>query len=315
MRLRNRTIGPAFYLFEQLPTEIRHMIWRFSLEPRLVELSCVSTYAEDSQEGGSVNREPDESSPEAVARASLRRDRMEAARLRVKATRVRARRPWLTPREDFQEWWEKCLIRYRTKCRISLPAALSTCHDSRNAVLPLYPLCFASETHPPSTRFNLSLDTLYLSNELVHGSGNTAHKLLNSLSHTETAQLANLALFDSLDNAQGEDFWTKLGAQVDKLVGLKRTLLVRDVCTPLIESCYEGDDAEEEEEEEEELENMFYFIQKRCCAPHSTITLTAEYPQELLQHLPLEIGDQCVNTEKAYRYISQKWIAEKTESV
>jgi hypothetical protein len=47
-----------------------------------------------------------------------------------------------------------------------LPSALSACRESRNAMLPFYPLCFGSVWYPPVIRFNLSLDTLFITDPL-----------------------------------------------------------------------------------------------------------------------------------------------------
>lgn len=44
------------------------------------------------------------------------------------------------------------------------PVALGLCRESRNAVLPYYPLCFGTIFHPAKTRFNFDLDTLYMDN-------------------------------------------------------------------------------------------------------------------------------------------------------
>ncbi|KAF8861041.1 hypothetical protein BDZ45DRAFT_740640 [Acephala macrosclerotiorum] len=43
MQLRNRVIGPGgtFYAFKRLPLEIQDIIWRFSLQPRVVEVEYV----------------------------------------------------------------------------------------------------------------------------------------------------------------------------------------------------------------------------------------------------------------------------------
>jgi hypothetical protein len=46
------------------------------------------------------------------------------------------------------------------------PPALRVCQGSRNAVIDLYPRCFGAFYRPPRTRFNLALDTLYLSEEV-----------------------------------------------------------------------------------------------------------------------------------------------------
>lgn len=44
----------------------------------------------------------------------------------------------------------------------ALPVAFGVCRDSRRAVLPDYPLCFASSTRRAQIRFNFDIDTLHV---------------------------------------------------------------------------------------------------------------------------------------------------------
>ncbi|KUJ10516.1 uncharacterized protein LY89DRAFT_263277 [Mollisia scopiformis] len=56
MQLRNRLVGAgqAFHQFKRLPTEIRCMIWKFSLQPRVVEIATDIQVVEDTPYPGDV---------------------------------------------------------------------------------------------------------------------------------------------------------------------------------------------------------------------------------------------------------------------
>ncbi|EPE28094.1 hypothetical protein GLAREA_04885 [Glarea lozoyensis ATCC 20868] len=71
------------------------------------------------------------------------------------------------------------------RSRTSLPVALSACKESRNATLPSYPLCFGSVWYPPTIRFNLSLDTLFIAQpgDLSKLFGIMRDKELDSIRH------------------------------------------------------------------------------------------------------------------------------------
>ncbi len=47
---------------------------------------------------------------------------------------------------------------------VAHPIALEVCHESRNAVINNYPLCFGSIFHPAKIRFNFATDVLYVDN-------------------------------------------------------------------------------------------------------------------------------------------------------
>jgi hypothetical protein len=89
----------TFTLFPKLPTEIRSIIWKLTIEPRVVEMKF------DDEKGF-----------------------------------------------------------YST---IDYPVALEVCRDSRQAVIPSYSLCFGSSFYRAHTRFNFSLDTVYLDSSFL----------------------------------------------------------------------------------------------------------------------------------------------------
>jgi hypothetical protein len=72
--------------------------------------------------------------------------------------------------------------------RIAVPAALQVCRESRNFALPFYPLCFGSLWHFPTTRFNLSLDILYITNSV------TLPHLFGIMNKTELSSLRHIAV-------------------------------------------------------------------------------------------------------------------------
>lgn len=55
MQLRNRSIGigRTFYLFRRLAIELQYAIWKFALEPRIVELKWGWINEDDAHEEGS----------------------------------------------------------------------------------------------------------------------------------------------------------------------------------------------------------------------------------------------------------------------
>lgn len=137
--------------------------------------------------------------------------------------------------------------------RATLPTALQTCRDSRDAVLPFYPLCFASRTHEPKTRFNLSIDTLYLHcrfdwYEVPAGSELSPAKkrifaFLESLTPIETTKLANIAI--SADSGYGVEaadwygrkYWASLGELMGLFTGLENIFTVHDIADLLDMLC------------------------------------------------------------------------------
>ncbi|KUJ14055.1 uncharacterized protein LY89DRAFT_737053 [Mollisia scopiformis] len=118
MQLQSRVIGPGetFHLFKHLPTELRYMIWQFSLHPRVVDMEVVDTYDEDM----SGIEQPDDGSAEAQNRMSLRHERIETRR-----SQEFRRWVYYYDNEDFP-----LLIRYQAHAHTLLPTALYACRDS-----------------------------------------------------------------------------------------------------------------------------------------------------------------------------------------
>lgn len=75
-----------------------------------------------------------------------------------------------------------------------LPTAFRVCNESRSAVIPFYPLCFASRTARASTHFNFELDTLYIgdiTSELLF-------RFFDGMSLNERQTLRRLSLCETL---------------------------------------------------------------------------------------------------------------------
>lgn len=103
-----------------------------------------------------------------------------------------------------------------------IPTALQVSKDSRNAVLPFYPLCFSASTHGPRIRFNLSLDTLYVDNMITQ----YGLDLFKNFNATELSKLEKLAVMEMYGH-DGQGFavwdanWAALGIEINRLVGIK----------------------------------------------------------------------------------------------
>jgi len=78
---------------------------------------------------------------------------------------------------------------------VQTPVALRLCNDSRNAVRSLYPLCFGSVLHEPTTVFNFSLDILFFDWTLQ----SRVSQRLASMTEHEFSHLRSIA-FDHLIN-------------------------------------------------------------------------------------------------------------------
>lgn len=90
--------------------------------------------------------------------------------------------------------------------RIWTPAALRVCHDSRDAVQSLYPVCFGNVMFERRTVFNFSLDTLYLDTEFqVH-----IFPLLASMTPLELSKLQYLAVAADIDELDRIDQYVDL---------------------------------------------------------------------------------------------------------
>lgn len=220
MRLRIRTIGASetFHPFKRLPTELRCMIWRFSIQPRVVEVLEKETLEEDINTH--TNGVPNDSSVDDVDRLSLRYKRQ----VYWEAVRSGERLE-----DETSEAENNLLARYFSFANTMLPPALYVCHESRDTLLPLYPYCFASETHPAGVRFNLAVDTLYVDIGLEENLVN----FMASFGPMELSKLRNFAIADDLGYGNENEFWQRVGSFVDKLTDLKNVPLVRDVANCL----------------------------------------------------------------------------------
>jgi hypothetical protein len=124
--------------------------------------------------------------------------------------------------EDRTKQNRKDNIRYYA----TLPTAFYVCLDARNAVIPLYPKCFASKLYGPRVRFNLALDTLYL-DDLTDP--DECKDFLENLSGVEAGRLENLAFTDMPglpdDDDESYEIWENLDSWLmEKLPGLKTIL-------------------------------------------------------------------------------------------
>ncbi|KAF8855229.1 hypothetical protein BDZ45DRAFT_510100 [Acephala macrosclerotiorum] len=219
MKLRNRAIGVGgtFYPFKRLPIELRHMIWRFSLEPRVVEARWKSTKtANDSILDQNDMRVRFEETNDDPADASL------------------------GPADE---------VRYYSPA--ALPTAFRVCRDSRNAVDSLYPLCFSSKTHGPGIKFNLSLDILYLDGcfdqrvyrtnhqQLFMPSDLRIYGFLESLSPVEVTNLQNIAVSDAAgfsmlrNDTKTYKYWNQLEVLLQRLTGPRNILTVHEIAETL----------------------------------------------------------------------------------
>ncbi|CZR57173.1 uncharacterized protein PAC_07062 [Phialocephala subalpina] len=120
---------------------------------------------------------------------------------------------------------------------------------SGSAALPFYPLCFASKTQEPKTRFNLSIDTLYFDGcfeDLVGADphiysrpGKCLFSFLEYISPVEMDGFKNITIADSAGlyidryDLSGYEYWKKLGDFVGKCTGLKNILTVHEVSRAL----------------------------------------------------------------------------------
>ncbi|KUJ15140.1 uncharacterized protein LY89DRAFT_750399 [Mollisia scopiformis] len=118
----------TFTYFPRLAIELRQMIWKLTLQPRVVELEFGNIGFED--------QDSLDSSFESYGGENDEDDRVE-----------------LNSRKGF----------YTTTRN---PIVMEVSRDSRNAVLHLYPKCFGSLWYPKCTRFNMAIDTLYIGSGL-----------------------------------------------------------------------------------------------------------------------------------------------------
>jgi hypothetical protein len=108
------------------------------------------------------------------------------------------------------------------------PVALTVCQESRKALLPHYALCFGTIFHPPKTRFNFSLDTLYLDNSFEE---DVPH-LFGAMGERELKGLRYVALdsyFNGSDNNGEFEFVVHLRRAMRCLKSLRELQIVFDV--------------------------------------------------------------------------------------
>jgi len=143
------------------------------------------------------------------------------------------------PLEIRQEIWRLCLeprvvdIRWYNfgfASTTELPAVLTLCKESREAVLWLYPLSFGSLVYPPRTRFNFRLDTLYLGRELQ----DELDHFFGTLKEQELKTIRFLAINSDLMHWRrevlGDDTLDVIGRPLKHLTALKECIFVHDVC-------------------------------------------------------------------------------------
>lgn len=122
-----------------------------------------------------------------------------------------------------------------------LPAALIVCHDSRDFVLPFYPICFASKTSDPQVRFNFSLDTLYFArdDDRVTTGMKELIELMCYMNPVERPRLERLALpsylsFEVSSSLTLDMHWDTVGeCFLDEFTALKEMQIVTDASISL----------------------------------------------------------------------------------
>lgn len=224
----------TFQPFYRLPTEIQDMIWRASLEARVVRLVEITSQDQGFAGNGCINEEDCESW-ESVKRL-LTREKTEARYIALWTDDND--QPLPEPRTmyertirygvnqlDHDRFGDLLCTRWRTPTNTPLPTAFYVCRSSRQALLPLYPLCFASITHPPSTRFNLSLDILCL----PHMRAPQATRLFTSLRQVEVPQLKFLAIDEAWLKFAVEEYPEELKDLLSSLIGIQRLFVFRNV--------------------------------------------------------------------------------------
>jgi len=170
-----------FPQFSKLPTEIRYKIWHLTLKPQIVEIRYYSPQDTTDADydcwqdlSGSVSR--------ALAGSG----------------------------EGLGGYLPSWEVRFFSTA--ALPTAFYVCNDSRRAIMPFYPVCFASESSPASIHFNFALDTLYIDTLFAQ----LIDRFLDRLTQHERQNLRHLALSeecaspDLLGDSSHEKFWLKV---------------------------------------------------------------------------------------------------------
>lgn len=108
------------------------------------------------------------------------------------------------------------------------PEALTACRESRNALLPQYPLCFGTIFHPAMTRFNFAIDTLYIDNSFEE---DVPH-LFSALNDKELKGIQWVAVdsyFNGVDSREDFEFVVHLRRAMRCLKGLQELQIVFDI--------------------------------------------------------------------------------------
>ncbi|KAI6712168.1 hypothetical protein JHW43_005299 [Diplocarpon mali] len=92
--------------------------------------------------------------------------------------------------------------------RAADPKALRVCRESRELIIPLYPLCFGTFFHPARTRFNFENDTLFIGSDME----DTIPHLFGTFTQKEISCLRFLAL----ENCYNEDVEVGYGANLSR---------------------------------------------------------------------------------------------------
>ncbi|KAG4427294.1 hypothetical protein IFR05_017222 [Cadophora sp. M221] len=93
------------------------------------------------------------------------------------------------------------------------PIALKVCKESRKTIIRSYPLCFSSTFHPAKTRFNFSLDILYIGSE----SKEHVPHFFSMFSLLEISSIQVLALEDCYNKGL-EPFQVTLVPELEKII-------------------------------------------------------------------------------------------------
>ncbi|KAK2628214.1 hypothetical protein QTJ16_002860 [Diplocarpon rosae] len=113
--------------------------------------------------------------------------------------------------------------------RAADPKALRVCRESRELIIPLYPLCFGTFFHPARTRFNFVNDTLFIGSDME----DTIPHLFGTFTHSEISGLRFLALEscynEHIEDANGATLTFQLLNLVKQLPSLRELLIVHDI--------------------------------------------------------------------------------------
>lgn len=155
-----------------------------------------------------------------------------------------------------------------------LPMALWLCPDSRRAVLPYYPFCFASSTRPAATRFNGNIDTLYVDSWIVA----CLPILFDNMSDVEHSRIKYLAISDDLPGmfrySNTSEFCQWLDPELAKFSSLK------EICIA-ISPVYDV------QSQDPAIQRMIEYDQSVSWDPEHTMELFQSFPQELVDRYEL----------------------------